>query len=111
MKIKSRKLFFQLLNAHHQMIEHLFDMGTELLSERFLPIKVFNDELEWLSLFVWDNEKEILHGPFEAEREFSQRLIIKGYKWAGEELYVYYYTKIDACITGLPTGEIKFEKC
>lgn len=111
MKIKSKKLFFELLKTHHQMIEHLFNMGTELLDERFLPIKIFNDDLEWVGVFVWDNEKELLHGPFDAEKEFFKTLPIKGYKWAGEELYIYFQTKVDACITGLLTGEVRFEKC
>lgn len=112
MQIKSEKLFFKLLQIHHQMILNIFNMMNEPFDNRFLPIKVYTDKGEWQQILIWDNDKEILHGPFETTKiGIKPAYAINDYNWVNDELYIYFKNHVDACITGLATEDVKFEQC
>jgi len=86
-------------------------MATELLEQRFLPIKCHDVKLNWVGLLVWDNEKNLLHGPFQVPGSMlGTNEFMDGYKWEDDELYVYFLCKIDYSIRGLRNGKAVFEE-
>jgi len=96
---------------NREELSFLFNMATELLEQRFLPIKCHDVKLNWVGLLVWDNEKNLLHGPFQVPGSMlGTNEFMDGYKWEDDELYVYFLCKIDYSIRGLRNGKAVFEE-
>ena len=90
---------------------YLFNMVNEVLQERFLPIKGYNVKLRWVALFIWDNDKELLHGPFNLKGSIEGSYeFIEDYKWVDGELYVYFSGQTDYIVRGLENGKAVFSE-
>jgi hypothetical protein len=111
MVIKSVTLFSRLEKISRNEDLYLFNMVNEALDGRFLPIKCYDAKMKWMALLVWDNERELLHGPFLLKGGIAgSHEYIENYKWAGGELYIYFSGQVDYAVRGLENGKAVFEE-
>lgn len=113
MQIKDRSLYLKLTELQKKIVYYLFNMVNEPLTENLYLIKTFDENRNWKNVLVWDNSKEILYGPFYTGENFKMPgETIQDYKWAGNNLYLYYGGGNDACVMGLIAGkEVSYEEC
>jgi hypothetical protein len=135
---KLQQLLFALLSLHpDKFLPNIFPAhgdDPQFYNDRFLAVELLDTDLQRVGLVIWDDKKELLHGPYLVKPEHlkdqinylpdmpgkitsaSGYLVLQEYKWtSGAKLYAYFEANpvntADYEISGLDSEKVLFEEC